>query len=286
MSPLDIATVRVFFGAVTLLALFGARYRTQIAGAFHSRTFPLLIISSLLASALPYTLLAFGETRTATSNAGMLNSTVPLFSAMITPWVLKSDRLGATRRLGVVGGLIGLLVVFAPWNASLHPGSRLGDLAVVVAALIFGYNWVLQKKYFLNRGLPAAALATIQLSISAIVLVIVDFHGLVHLDYRAVGPLSVVVLLGVLNTGLAAVASLRLTKTVPPSVASGTTNLAALVSVIIGVVVLGEHLELHFVLGALITLVALGLLGYGDRISPRVTVLFARLRRVPQFEGS
>lgn len=286
MSPLDIATVRVFFGAVTLLTLFGAKYRHQMYGALRSRAFPLLVLSALLASALPYTLLAFGETRTTTSNAGMLNSTVPLFSALISPWVLKSDHLGATRRLGVLGGLVGLVVVFAPWNASLHPGSRLGDLAVIVAAFIYGYNWVLQKRYFLNRGLPAPALATIQLSISAVVLVIVDFRGLVHLDYHDAGAFATVVLLGVLNTGLAAVVALRLTKTVPPSVASGTTNLAALVSVIIGVAVLGEHLELHFVVGALITLVALGLLGYGDRPSSRITVLFAWLHRVPQFEGN
>jgi drug/metabolite transporter (DMT)-like permease len=99
------------------------------------------LLLGVVNGAVPFTLIAWGETHIDSGVAAIANATVPLFNALLVIRFLPSERLSGARFAGVVLGFVGVAVL-----AGGHPGGGwwgvAGTLAVVAASLAYAFGGI------------------------------------------------------------------------------------------------------------------------------------------------
>lgn len=158
LPPLTLSTARFGLSALTLclwaaIRGIGVRLSLKLCLAF--------LVMGLLNNLLPFSLIAFGQLHIPAGLAAILNSTAPLFGAVLTPLLTRNEeRFSILRFLGVFLGIGGVATLclpaltgqtgFAPW--ALLPG--LGAALSYAVAAIWGLRF---------RGLPVLVIAAGQL---------------------------------------------------------------------------------------------------------------------------
>jgi drug/metabolite transporter (DMT)-like permease len=223
-----------------------------------ARTWWHFLVMGVVFNVVPFTLLAWGEQRITSALTAVLNATTPLFAALLTA-VLLGERLRRPQLLGVVLGFAGVAVAAGAGASDLAGSSLTGSLAVVVAALCYGFGFAYARRNL--AGTPPLVAATGQLVTGTVViapLAIVTSitSGIELTPNRALA----VVLLGVLGTGLAHLLNYRSIAEVGPTRASVVTQLVPVVAVAVGVAFLDEPFHVRLLIGAALTLFGIALL--------------------------
>jgi drug/metabolite transporter (DMT)-like permease len=277
VAPLDIALIRVTLGAITLVAILVAR-RDRLPR--ERGVWGQLFIAALLFNSVPFSLIAFGETRISSVLAGLWNATTPLMTLVAVSALLPGERPDRSRVVGMLLGFAGVAVVLGPWE---HVGSGVlvGDLAVLGAAGCYGLGFAHSRRYLAALPDSSLALSAGQLLCATAQLVIVAPWLAGFPDRASTDAVLSLVGLGVFGTGIAYILNYDLIRTVGPAVASTVTYVVPLFAVVLGVAVLGERLAWHEPVGAAIVLAAVWI-SSGRRLSRPRSGDAARLRVQPQ----
>ncbi|SHE40510.1 Threonine/homoserine efflux transporter RhtA [Streptoalloteichus hindustanus] len=264
-SPVQLVLVRLGLAAVVLLAILRVR---RIALPSGGKLWAHLAVAALFANALPFVLFAIGEQTVDTGLAGVLNSTMPLWTLLIALLVRQERRLSWVRGAGLALGFAGTLLIFAPWQA----GGVLSwaSLTILGAALSYGLSAVYMARYLAGHGVPPVAVATGQMiCATGWTALALPFGGLQAVRWSPV-PLLAVAVLGVFGTALAFIAYYRLIADEGPTIASTTAYLMPIVSVLLGAVVLDESLHPRVLAGMAVILVGVALTRLSVRRRARV----------------
>ncbi len=265
LTPFQLTFARLALGALVLGAIVAVR---RLPVPRTRRMWVHLTVAALIANAIPYTLFAVAEQTVASSLAGTINATTPLWTAVIASSV-GVDRLASPRRVvGLVIGFGGALVLLSPWDGDVR-GSVLGALACIGAAVSYGVSYVYQARYITNRGVPPLMLAFAQTCAATVLLALtLPVAGRQAPNLTATVLLAITVL-GVLGTGIAYVINYALITTEGPTAASVVTYLVPAVSVALGVTFLSESTGPGLLGGA--ALILLGVALVQRRRSPTTT---------------
>jgi len=255
LGPFQLTFARLALGALVLGVIVAVRRlplpRTREMWAH-------LTVAALISNAIPYTLFAVGEQTVASSLAGTINATTPLWTAVIAATV-GVERLASPRRVvGLVIGFGGALVLLSPWDGDVR-GSILGTLACVGAAISYGVSYVYQARYITNRGVPPVMLAFAQTCAATVLLAVtlpIAGHQTPELTVTVVVAITV---LGVLGTGIAYVINYALITSEGPTTASVVTYLVPAVSVVLGATFLSEPTGPNLIGGVALLLVGVAL---------------------------
>jgi len=255
LGPFQLTFARLALGALVLGAIVAVRRlplpRTRAMWAH-------LTVAALISNAIPYTLFAVAEQTVASSLAGTINATTPLWTAVIAAGV-GVERLASPRRVaGLIVGFGGALVLLSPWDGDVR-GTLFGALACVGAAVSYGMSYVYQARYVTNRGFPPLVLAFAQMCVATVLLALtLPVAGGEAPELTATVVVAVTVL-GVLGTGLAYVINYALITTEGPTAASVVTYLVPAVSVALGAAFLSEPTGLNLLGGAVLILFGVAL---------------------------
>jgi drug/metabolite transporter (DMT)-like permease len=200
-----------------------------------------------------------------------------MFSLLLLP----VDKIAPRKIVGVVIGFLGVLVIMQPWQAQGRP-DLLGFGMTLVAGMSYGLGWIYTRR-FLGRAdfggltLPAAQMLT-SASQMLVALTIWWLTQRTHLLLAApwsvhantsggsvLVPLLAVLALGVFGTGIAMSFQYDVVRAAGPTVGSSVTYLIPVVSVALGVLVLGERLQWPQFVGAAVVLAAAVLIGRSGR---------------------
>src|SRR5512139_3393120 len=107
-GPFTLVALRLLFGLIGLFAIMV--YKKQPFPR-DRRLILLLAFMGLINTALPFTLISWGETRIESSLASILNGTVPLFAIIIAHYWLHDERITPARIIGLIVGFIGVFVL-------------------------------------------------------------------------------------------------------------------------------------------------------------------------------
>lgn len=255
MTPTTVAAVRIALGAMVMLGVLRLRGLRLPRDAMAWRHF---LVMGVLASFLPFTLLAFGEQRITSALTSVLNAATPLFAALAAA-LLLGERLRASQVLGLVIGLGGVAVASGVAGRDVGSSTLVGAAAAVGAAACYGYTFVYARRHL--TAMPPLVAAAGQLSCGALVAApLAAFttwrDGIDLAPHRVLA----VTVLGVVGTGIAYVLYYRSIAEVGPTKASIVTYLVPVVAVAVGVVLLGEPFHLRIVGGGLLTVVGVALL--------------------------
>jgi drug/metabolite transporter (DMT)-like permease len=236
LSPAEVTCTRLALGAAVLFTAAAFR-RERLPRS--PRLWAHILTAALFANAAPYLLFAVGELHVASSTAGMLNTTTPLWTVLVALAAGHQKSVTVRQAAGLVIGFGGALLVFAPWQAGAGLASA-GAIECLAGAASYGISYVYMDRYLARRGLSPVALSACQLLCAAVLLAIpLAVTGTPAPRWAALPVVSVLVL-GLIGTGGAYVLNYQVITSDGATVASTVTYLLPIVAIALGVLVLRE----------------------------------------------
>ena len=135
LPPLTVVFGRVLLGLLGLVAILRLRGQKVALPRAQWRQF---LILGLLNNAIPFTLFAWAETRIGGGTASILNAMTPLFVALVTGLVWRTETLTAAKLAGILCGVAGVAVLVGP--QALLGQDVWGQAACLLAALSYGFG--------------------------------------------------------------------------------------------------------------------------------------------------
>ncbi len=278
LAPLQISGLRIFSGATVLLLLLTAsrgRLPRDLGTWGH------LMVTGFFLGALPFSLFALGEERVSSALAGIGNSITPIATVLFSLILLRSDKIGGRKIFGVLIGFLGVLVILQPWKAQGRP-DLLGFGITLVAGMSYGVGWTYTRRFLGKADFGGLTLPTAQMLTSAgqmlVALMVWWLTQRTRLSLVApwslhantdggsvLWPVLAVLALGIVGTGIAMSFQYDVVRAAGPTVGTSVTYLIPVVSVALGVLVLGERLQWPQFAGAAVVLGAAVLIGRSKR---------------------
>jgi drug/metabolite transporter (DMT)-like permease len=252
LEPTTLMTGRLLVASLVLVSLMAARGiigRLRRAGW---RAFALGVINS----AVPFTLIAWGQQHIDSGVAAIANATVPIWVALFAIWLAQSERASGLRIVGIVLGLAGVAVL-AGAQPEVDTWAVVGTLAVVAAAISYAIASI-----FLQRA--TERLDTITLSTATMLGATVALlpFGLAQAPHDLPGwqAAAAVVALGVAGTGIGILLFMKIISDYGSFRAGLVTYLLPVTALLYGAFLLDEEITAWMVVGLALILagVALG----------------------------
>ena len=256
MEPAFMATLRTWFAAAILLAVLVATLGARPAVAALRATGRHGIVLGLINAALPFWLIAWGETRIDSGVAAIANSTVPIFVVLLAIRFRPSERATGQRMVGIVIGLVGVGVL-----VGVHPEGGwwaiLGTLAVVLSSVCYASSNLYTQAYFSGT----APIVTATAAITTAAVVVLPF-GLLQIPAQtpSAKALGATAALGIFGTAIAYLVLYRMIGSYGAARTSMVTYLMPVFALVYGAAFLDESIRGTAVLGLALILagVALG----------------------------
>ena len=260
-GPFALIELRVAIAAAFLLPLAATGGRLHVLRAYAGP----IAVTGLINSALPFLLFGYAALSLTAGFMALLNSTAPLWGALVGWWWLK-DRPGAWRAAGLVLGFAGVAVLAWPRASFRVGGSGLAVVACLGAALAYGIGASYAKRALVGVDALATAAGS-QLAAALAVLPWAVWH------WPAKTPTLVqwgaVAMLGIASTGVAYVLYFRLIARVGASRAITVTFLVPVFATLWGAIFLGEVITAEIIAGGAVILTGTALATGAMRLGGR-----------------
>ncbi len=227
-----------------------------------------LFVLGAINAAFPFILFFWGQTQIDSGLASILNATTPLWGVVTAHFLTRDEKATPARVVGVLLGLAGIIVMVGTDALGGISGSVLAQFACLAATLLYAMAAVYGRTLSQSTMTPLVV-ATGQVISAAIimfpVMMVIDqpwFLPTAGWDAWA-GAIG----LAIPSTAIAYVFYFRLIDTAGASNAMLVAFIMPVIAVILGVVALGETVELKEVIGAV--LIALGLIAIDGRLISR-----------------
>jgi drug/metabolite transporter (DMT)-like permease len=256
LEPAPLMCARAAIGAAILVGylvhtLGRARALAELRGSWRQWS-----VLGFVGTAIPFWLVAWGETHVDSGIAAIAQSTVPLFTVLLGLRFLPHEPLTRGRLLGFVLGLVGVAVL-----AGGHPSggwwSVVGTLAVVLSSVAYACGGVIGQRSMSNTPGPVLATgAMIGAAVSLLPLALVQVPTS-RPDWDAILSLLA---LAVVGTAFAQLVMYRLIQLVGARKMSLVTYLMPGFALVYGAVLLDEPVTVPVLagLGLILAGVALG----------------------------
>lgn len=252
IPPFTMVAARVTIAAVLLILVAAAQgYALPRQGSVWAA----FVVQGLLQSALPFTLISWGEAHIASGLAGVLNATPPMFVLAIAVMTGHGRQaIGGRKIVGVVLGLAGVaLTMGIDALSGIGTASPLAQMAVLGASFCYALAPIWGQRF---SGLPAIVTAAGAMSCAAVLML--PTAAALEQPWRLAQPpapaIAAVIALGVVCTALAMVIYFRLIHTLGPLGTTSGSYLRAGFAVALGTVWLGERFTQSSLVGILLIL--------------------------------
>jgi drug/metabolite transporter (DMT)-like permease len=254
MDPATLVAYRVSLGALAMLVY------ARLTGERLPRTVRELVPMAALgmvATALPFFLITWGEQYIDSGTAAVLNSLTPIFSLILAGTILHTESVTLVRVIGLVTGFGGAALLasreFALRGDAL---ALIGTAAVAVAALSYALGASVSKA--MVHGTPRNVVAAGNLTFGALYIWIFALVSGADPALPSQGDSIIAVLwLGLLGSFFAFVLLYYLIAHLEATVASMVTYLFPVVGVTLGVVFLDEVLDARLLIGTALVVVGI-----------------------------
>jgi drug/metabolite transporter (DMT)-like permease len=215
-----------------------------------------LVLLGAFNVAVPFTLISWSETYIDSAVGSVLNSSLPLFTAIYAHFLVADDRLDWQKGAGLLAGFLGVLVL--AWRNVGESGANglMGILAFVLAVNFYALSAIFIRRYV--KGLSNIVQSLGQLAAADAIMWIVTpvVESPFHLPQL---PLTWVALvwLGLIGSCLAYLLYFHLINNVGPTRSTQVAYTFPVVGIILGTLFLGESLDFRLVLGAVLVIASI-----------------------------
>jgi drug/metabolite transporter (DMT)-like permease len=232
----DLSPAMVVFSRTTLAALVLMPFAIRSGGLPPLRDrLGLVALLAAIQVAGPFLLISAGERHIASSLAGILVASAPIFTVLLAIWLDQGERLHGRGLVGVAIGIVGVALLLGI-DAGGSSEALGGGLMVVLASVGYAIGAFALRRWF--PGFQPIALVAATMTASAVLtlpLALLDLPNHVGLD--TAGAMCA---LGMGGTGLAFVIYYTLNSTVGPTRTSLVAYVAPVFALLYGVTLLHE----------------------------------------------
>ncbi|MBI5960931.1 MAG: EamA family transporter [Chloroflexi bacterium] len=168
LGPLPLVSTRIGVAAVIMFFFLLLTKRRWPADR---REQAALVFVGLFNTAIPWTLITWGEQEVDSGLATVLNATVPLFTLALAHVALPDEKITPQKAAGLVVGFIGVALLASRSTDSSSPNSISGQLAVLAAAVAYAFSAIALRRYL--RKVEPLTIAGGSLIIGAIPMVLI-----------------------------------------------------------------------------------------------------------------
>lgn len=246
--------IRVLIASLFLLPIWYLREGSSSWQSVQTHWRHLLVIG-VLNSAIPFVLFAYSTLYITGGFASVLNSTAPIWGALVA-WIWLKSRLSLQAYIGLGIGVLGVAILVSDSIQPSFDGASLGILAALFASILYGIaaNYASVK---LTNISPLSIATFSQVSATLVLLPL----ALASFPDKSISTQSwfSVIALGVICTGMAYTMYFRLIAKVGSTKAITVTFLIPMFGIFWGAVFIGEEITIEIVFGAIVILAGTGL---------------------------
>lgn len=244
-GPAYLIEFRVGFAAISLL-LIAFYLKKRLSFIRHAKHY---LIIGLFNSAIPFLFFAYAAQTLNASTLSILNSTAPIWGALIG-FIWYRSPLNSHAILGMIFGILGVAVLVG-WDAA-----KIGKESIlpITASLMAACSYGIATNYTKNAP-QVPAFNNAHGSMWAATIWVLPLLPLIPMRAEpSAFEWSTVVLLGVVCTGLAYLLYFKLVSEVGPASALSVTFLVPVFGILWGNLVLDEPVGLNTILGTILVL--------------------------------
>jgi drug/metabolite transporter (DMT)-like permease len=184
--------------------------------------------------------------------------TMPLWTAMISHWAFKSQKLSSMRILGIILGILGIAMIFYP-QFSLVDSTHLWVMAIfLVAPIVSAISAVVTKRY--TQSIAPLMLNSITTGVGCILLGIIALLKEpwqdISLDFTQLWTIGYLAILGTIVTfGI----YFRLIKETSAVTMTYVAIITPVIAVILGWLILNERLDYYALAGSVLFICGVGI---------------------------
>lgn len=262
LTPLTIVFIRLSLAALTLWCVVLA---LKVPPPATAKAWLALLIMGVLNNVIPFSLIVWGQSHIESGLASIFNAMTPLFTVMVAGALLADEQISRSKIVGVFLGLAGAIIMIGTDALSGFGTDVVAQLAVMAAAVSYGFSGVFGRR-FKSLGLNPIAIAAGQVTMSSLILAPLAFF----IEKPFTQPMpgievwAALVTLAVFSTALAYILFFRVLASAGATNVSLVTFLVPVSAIFLGFVFLGERLQLTHFAGML--LIALGLSAIDGRL--------------------
>lgn len=250
MEPTVVMALRLVLAALVLVPFLLAQEGTRAGIAELREAGWGLVFLGLMNTALPFTLIAWGQTHVNSSIAAIANAPVPIFVALLALRFNPAERVRGLRLVGILLGFVGVAVL-----AGLNPEGGwwavAGTLAVTAAALFYAIsNLFAQGRFSETQPLVIVTGSSLAGALMLLPLALVQLPG----DVPSAKALGSVAALGIGGTAFALILYFRMLAVHGASRSSLVTYLVPLTALLYGAFLLDEPIHANAIAGLLLIL--------------------------------
>ncbi len=264
LAPTATMLLRLAFSSIPLVALVVAKLGVRRAWSELRAVTRAAIILGVVNTALPFTLIAWGETRIDSGVAAIGNGSMPIFVAILAFRFRTSERATGSRLFGVLLGLVGVAVLTGV-NPKGGWAGVAGTLAVVAASLSYAVGTLYTQgilQDIRNDVLAAASITWGAILLFPLGAIQAPSH------FPSWGPIAAVLALALLGTVAGQLLYFRLIYAYGSARASLVVYLLPVTALFYGALLLGESITASAILGLVLILTGTAL-GSGVLRLPR-----------------
>lgn len=268
ISPAQVAWSRLVLGALTL-GLFVWLRREALPRRV--RVWLHMTVLAVSFCVVPFLLFSWAQQHVTSGLASIYNATTPIMTAIMAWLVFRVEKLGAAQIAGILVGIGGVMVIIAPWQGLDLSQSLVAQFAILGATACYGFSLAYMRRFASDTGMSALVFSFLNIGIAAVIMVLLTpFIALtpVALDGWIIGSL---LLLGCLGTGVAYIWNQNVLRAWGPTRASTVTYITPVVGVVLGILILGEHITWNEPVGAVLVFIGILLAQNRLRVSRRRT---------------
>jgi drug/metabolite transporter (DMT)-like permease len=244
-EPTVLMTLRLLIGGLLLLGFLAAKDGGRKTIVAVGRVWRTGIVVGTINGAIPFTLIAWGETHVDSGVAAIANASVPIFVALLAIKFNPGERATGMKLVGILVGLVGVGVL-----VGVHPEGGgwavLGTLAVVLAALFYAASGLYGQRAL--RQVTGPVLATASMLYGGIILLPFALFQLPG-DEPGWKPVASLLVLAVLGTAVAQLLLFRMLRLFGAARLSLVTYLIPAFALLYGSLILGEALRPSMLVG-------------------------------------
>lgn len=263
LPPLTIVALRVSLAAIILLSVV---YITGLRMPADRKVWVAFFGMCILNNVIPFSLIVWGQQHIASGLASILNATTPLFTVIAAHILTRDEKMTTLKMIGVIIGFTGVVIMIG-YDAFGGVGKPIyGQLAVIGAAVSYSLAGIYGRRFY-QLGVKPMVTATGQVTASSVLLI--PMALLIEKPFQLSVPGWEVWLavagLAAISTALAYILYFRILATAGATNVLLVTLLVPVSAILLGIIFLGESLEIKHLLG--MGLISIGLLAIDGRVS-------------------
>ena len=153
---------------------------------------------------MPFLLFSWAQQHVTSGLASIYNATTPIMTAVMAGLLFRVERLKALQIVGIVVGILGVVVIIAPWQGLDLSQSLVAQFAILGATACYGFSLAYMRKFVSNTGMTALVFSFLNIGIAAVDHARADAGGrCIRRSRSTPGSSAACSLLGCLGTGVA-----------------------------------------------------------------------------------